>query len=222
MGAPERPHAAPRPTAVPAAASVPAETPAARDGAPSESDAERADTVYSTRRSVRFTSSPDQARLIIDGRPVGIADDWDNRGGGRAFEFDRPGPHRVRMELPGYRPLHMRIEVSPDAEKDNISIDDELDRKERIGYEKLPSVHDRTTGPAVFRVEPPDAIVTEGGKTLGLASGFGPESPLQLHGPAVHDLILAAPGHRSRLVRILVSGNAGKDLAEINEKLKAD
>jgi len=126
------------------------------------------------------------------------------------------------MELPGYQALHLRVEVSPDAEKDDISIDDELDRKERIGYEKLPSVYDRTTGPAVFRVEPQDAIVTEGGKTLGSASAFGPSSPLQLHGPMVHDLVLAAPGHRSKLVRILVSGNAGKDVAQIEEKLKAD
>jgi hypothetical protein len=224
VGAPERPHGASRPTTPPVAvASAPVEpAPMAREAASSDSDSERVDTVYSTRRAVRFTSSPDQARLIIDGHSVGIADDWDNRGGGRSFEFEHPGPHRVRMELPGYRTLHLRIEVSPTAEKDNISIDDELDRKEKIGYEKLPSVYDRTTGPAVFFVEPPDAVVTEDGKTLGSASGFGPGSPLQLHGPMVHDLILAAPGHRSKLVRILVAANAGKDLAQIKEKLKAD
>ncbi len=132
---------------------------------------------------MRFTSSPEQARLIIDGRPVGIADDWDNRGGGRAFEFDRPGAHDVRMELPGYRTMQLRIDVSPDADKDNISIDEEMERLQRVGYEKLPSVYDRTTGAVEFVVDPPDATVSEGGRALGAASSFSAASPLLLRGP---------------------------------------
>ena len=41
---------------------------------------DRVDAVYETRGSVRFTSSPEQARLYVDGHYIGIADDWDNRG----------------------------------------------------------------------------------------------------------------------------------------------
>jgi hypothetical protein len=171
---------------------------------------------------VRFTSSPDQARLIIDGRPVGIADDWDNKGGGRAFEFDHPGAHDVRMELPGYRTMQMRIDVSPDAEKDNISIDEELERIQRVSYEKLPSVYDRTTGAVEFVVEPPDATVSEGGRALGAAASFTAASPLVLRGPQVHDLLLSAPGRKPKPVRILVSSNAGRDRAVVKEKLKAE
>lgn len=213
--------AAPPPPPVEAARAEPAPPPreAASD---SGSASERPDATYSTRRSVRFTSSPDQARLIIDGRAVGIADDWDNRGGGRAFEFEKPGAHDVRLELPGYRTLHLRIDVSPDFEKDNISIDDELERRQRVAYEKIPSVYDRTTGAVEFLVDPPDAAVSEGGKLLGPASSFSSASPLQLRGPMVHDLLLSAPGRKSKLARILVSGNAGRERAVVKEKLKPE
>src|SRR5262249_61269537 len=75
----------------------------------------RIDATYATRRAVRFTSSPEQARLYVAGRYVGIADDWDNRGGGREYQFDKPGSHVVRMELPGYRTKRFEIDVSPNG-----------------------------------------------------------------------------------------------------------
>jgi serine/threonine protein kinase len=221
----ERPRPAARAPTPPAARPVvlaEAAAPASESASEASSKTERVDAVYATRHGVRFTSSPDQARLTIDGRLVGIADDWDNRGGGREFVFDSPGAHDVRMELPGYKSLHLRIDVSPEAEKDSVSIDDELDRRERVSYEKLPAVYDRTTGAVEFSVEPPDAVVSEGGKALGSASSFGPGSPLTLRGPSVHDLVLAAPGYRPKLVRILVAANAGRDRAHVKEKLKAD
>jgi hypothetical protein len=123
------------------------------------------------------------------------------------------------MELPGYRPMTLQIDVHPDAD-DSISIDEELDRRDRAPYDKLPAVYDRTTGPVEFSVVPPEAGISEDGKSLGQASDFGPGSPLKLTGPMVHDLMLSAPGYKPKLVRILVAPNAGKDLAEVNEKLK--
>ena len=179
----------------------------------------RVDKVYETRGSVRFTSSPEQARLYVDGRYVGIADDWDNRGGGRALELEKDGTHYVRMELPGYRPMNLQIDVTPDGD-DSVSIDEELERRERLPYEKLPAVYDRTTSEVEFEITPADAGVSEDGKALGAASDFGPASPLKLSGPRVHDLMLSAPGYKPRLVRILVAPNAGKPRAKVNEKLK--
>jgi eukaryotic-like serine/threonine-protein kinase len=179
----------------------------------------RVDAVYETRGSVRFTSSPEQARLYVDGRYVGIADDWDNRGGGRALELEKDGTHYVRMELPGYRPMNLQIDVTPDGD-DSVSIDEELERRERLPYEKLPAVYDRTTSEVEFEITPADAGVSEDGKALGPASDFGPASPLKLPGPRVHDLMLSAPGYKPRLVRILVAPNAGKPRAKVSEKLK--
>ena len=195
---------------------------AARPAAPDRSDRpERVDAVYETRRGVRFTSSPEQARLYVDGRYIGIADDWDNRGGGRQLEFEKPGTHYVRMELPGYRAMHLQIDVTPRGD-DSVSIDEELDRNSKVPYEKLPSPSGRTTGDVEFLVHPSDAVVSEGERTLGPVSSFGPDSPLRLRGPMVHDLLLSAPGYKPRLVRILVSENAGADRARVEEKLKSE
>ena len=80
----------------------------------------------------------------------------------------------MRMELPGYRTMRLRIEVSPGLRQDSVSIDEELERRQSVSYEKLPSVYDRTTGPVEFLVEPPDATVSEGGKALGAAASFSP------------------------------------------------
>jgi len=180
------------------------------------------DAVFATRRSVRFTSSPDQARLFVDGRYIGIADDWDDRGGGRELDLPK-GTHSVRMELPGYRPLVLEIQVTDDSGKDSKSIDLEMERFDRMAYERLPPPADRTTGSVEFVIDPPDATVSEGARTLGAATNFGPASPLELKAsPAVHDLVLSAPGYKSKLVRILVASNAGKDRAKVKETLKRE
>ncbi len=76
------------PTPAPAAASTSAATSAER--APEADDAV-ADKVYRTRRFAKFSVSPDQARLYLDGRYTGIVDDWDDRGGGRRCPSGRRG-----------------------------------------------------------------------------------------------------------------------------------
>ncbi len=207
-------------SAPPAVAVAPAPPPPAAPAAPSKPD--RVDAEYRTRRAVRFTSSPDQARLYLDGRYIGIADDWDNRGGGRELEFPRPGTHYVRMELPGYRPLVVEIDVADDADRDSPSIDQEMDRRDRVAYDHLSAPTDRTTGAIEFTVDPPGATIMENGREIGPASAFGSASPLRLGGPAVHDLLIAASGYRPKLVRILVAPNAGKDRATVGVSLKPD
>jgi len=182
---------------------------------------DRVDATYTTRRGVRFTSSPEQARLYVDGRYVGIADDWDNRGGGKTFEFDTDGPHYVRMELPGYQTRQLEIDVRADA-GDSVPIDEDLERYSHAPYEKLPSVSDRTTGAVELHIEPNDASVSENGKYVGPASSFGADSPMRLKGPAVHDLVVSAAGYKPKTIRVLVAPNAGKDVAKISEKLKKE
>jgi hypothetical protein len=213
----------PAPTKAPSDAPEPA-TQRSESRAVSEAETsggdEPAGNLYRTRESARFTLSPDQARVYVDGRYIGVADDWDDRGGGREFAFERPGRHRVRVELPGYRTVHLDVFVSPSAEDESIEIDDDLDRISKVDYPKLASVTGRTTGPVEFTVDPPEASVSEGGRVLGPASAFGPTSPLRLSGPTVHDLVLSAPGRRPKTVRILVAPNAGRERARIKATLK--
>jgi serine/threonine-protein kinase len=229
VGAPRpirRPTEAPVERPAPAASELePTARPAPREPTPEPEETEsggEAAREYRTRQSARFGLSPDQARLYVDGRYVGVADDWDDSGGGREFEFGRSGRHRVRVELPGYRTMHLDVVVSSSAEEDSVEIDDDLDRVSRALYTKLPSVAGRTTGAVEFLVEPPEAVVSEGGRALGPASAFGPSSPLRLEGPTVHDLLVSAPGRRPRTVRILVAPNAGRDRARVKVTLKPE
>ena len=127
----------------------------------------------------------------------------------------------MRFELPGYRDLNIEIFVSPSGD-DTADVGDELKRESRQPYAKLSSPAERTVGPVIFKVDPPDATVSEGSRTLGPASSFGPDSPLKLHGPMVHDLVISAPGRKSKTVRILVAGNAESERAEVKVELKKE
>ena len=180
------------------------------------------DNVYRTRRFARLSVSPDQARIFLDGRYVGIADDWDDYGGGKPLEIGREGTHRVRLELPGHRTMHLKIVVTPEAKDDAVDIGDELKRESKVPFSKIPKMDDRTTGPVQFTVDPPDAQISEGSRALGSASSFGPGSPLRLSGPMAHDLVLSAPGRKPRTVRILVASNAGRDVAKVKVELKSE
>ncbi len=181
------------------------------------------DNVYRTRRYAKFGVSPDQARIYLDGRYVGIADDWDDRGGGKTLEIGREGSHRVRLELPGYRTLNLELLVTSSADDDTVDVNDELKRGTKVAYPKIPKVDDRTVGPVAFaRVEPPEAVVSESGKVLGPASSFRSGSPLKLSGPMVHDLVISAPGYKAKTIRVLTARNADNEVASVKVSLKKE
>jgi hypothetical protein len=116
----------------------------------------------------------------------------------------------------------MNIEVikSRGAGEDTVEVGGELVRTSEASFPKLGRIDERTTGPVEFRVEPSNAIVSEHGRRLGLASSFGPASPLRLTGPRVHELMISAPGRQRKTVRILVAANAGNDRATVKLDLK--
>ena len=189
----------------------------------SRESAVTADSSYRTRRYAKLGVSPDQARVYLDGRYVGIADDWDDRGGGKTLDIGRQGTHRLRLELPGYRPLHLEILVTPAAPEETVDIGDDLKRESKVPYPKIPKLDEGTTGAVAFvNVDPSDAVVSEGGKVLGEAFSFTSESPLKLSGPMVHELVISAAGRRSKTVRILVSSNADSDVAKVKAELKKE
>lgn len=178
--------------------------------------------VVQTRRFAKFSVSPDQARIFLDGRYVGVADDWDDHGGGKTLELVRDGTHRVRLELPGYRTINLEIVAKPDASEETVDIGDDLKRESKVDFPKIPKLDDRTVGPVEFLVDPPDAQVSEGRRVFGAASSFGPGSPLRLSGPMAHDLTLSAPGRRTKKIRILVASNAEREVAKVKVELKRE
>ena len=201
-------------------ASAPAMAPEGEPAGPVPPPAEETavDNTYRTRRAMKFQLSPDQARLTIDGKYVGIADDWDDHGGGKTFPFS-PGVHHVTAALPGYRDLNLQIVVSPSAGRDTESAGDELKRLSKEPFAKIPKVDYETEGDVFFDASLAAAHVLVDGHEAGLASTFTAAKPLHLTGPTMHDVLLT-DGTRSKAIRVLASSTAGANRIVIKEKLK--
>jgi hypothetical protein len=174
--------------------------------------------VYRTRHTIKFQLSPDQARLSVDGKYVGIADDWDDHGGGKLFPF-APGVHRVKATLPGYRDLNLQIIVTPSADKDEEGASDEMKRLTRENIPKLAKLAYETEGDIFFDASLASVRVLLDGHETGVGFQFTAAQPLRLSGPAVHDLVLT-DGPKSKALRILAASTAGKNRVLIKETLK--
>ncbi len=192
---------------------------AAPEGPPAPAPVSEAfDNVYRARRAMKFQFNPDQARLSVDGKYVGIADDWDDHGGGKTFPL-AAGTHRVKATLPGYRDLNIQVVVSPSAPKDVESAGDEMKRTSKEAFSKIPRVGYSTQGDVFFDASLGSARVLVDGHEQGIGSIFTAAQPLQLAGPMVHDILLT-DGAKSKAIRVLVSSTADDARVLIKEKLK--
>jgi len=208
----------PAPTAPPTKAAA-----AASAAAASPTPAPRVDATYNVKRLVKLNVSPIQARVFLDGKYIGICDDWDGSGGGALLYFFGEATHRVRFAYPGYRDLVVDLVVRSSATEDKVEIEREMQKGSPEGplgpSGELRRPNYRTVGAAVFNVDPPDATVTLDGKEIGPASKWASEE-LALGGPAVHEVVLSAPGREPLGLRILVAQTAGEVRANVKEKLK--
>jgi hypothetical protein len=182
-----------------------------------------ADLSYAVKRLVKINVSPGQARVFLDGKCIGISDDWDGAGGGALLSFNVEGNHRLRFTYPGHRDLHVDLAVKSNAVDDRIEIDTEMQKGAPEGPTgpegKFRRPRYRTVRPANFSVEPADATVSVNGRELGPASKWAKED-LIFADQAVYDVTLSAPGYEPLTVRVLSAPTAGEVRAVIKEKLK--
>lgn len=168
--------------------------------------------------------SPSQARVFLDGRYIGISDDWDDAGGGALVTFSE-GKHRFRFTYPGRKDLLIDVVFGSKGADDKIELDHKMEKGEPgtpSGPEgKMPSPDYKTVGPVRFEVKPPDATVTVDGRVIGAASQYR-DKELKLHDPAVHDILLSAPGYKAKLVRVIAASSTDKEVATIKESLKKE
>ncbi len=165
---------------------------------------------------MKFQISPDQARLFIDGIYVGVADDWDDHGGGKAFPFSA-GTHAVHAKLPGYKDLNLQIVADPSAPKEVESSSDDMTRLTKEAYQKVAKVDYATTAGVNFSPKFGAAEITLDEKPAGTAAQYTPSSPLKLSGPMVHEIVIRRVARPDRIVRVLCASTAGKDIVEIKE-----
>jgi eukaryotic-like serine/threonine-protein kinase len=86
--------------------------------------------VFRCREGAEFNVSPEEAVVTIDGRRLGIADDWDGKGGGKTYRFAAPGTYDVVLSLDGYRTARVQVVVSADADDKNADVDTELEERD--------------------------------------------------------------------------------------------
>jgi len=192
------------------------ETPAAAVPRPAPDASAQADHVYRTRGAMKFQISPDQARLFIDGIYVGVADDWDDHGGGKPFPFSS-GTHAVHAKLPGYKDLNLQIVVDASAPKEVESSSDDMTRLSKDAYQKVAKVDYATTSGVLFSPKFGAADITLDEKPAGTAAQYTASAPLKLSGPMVHEIVIRRVARPDKIVRVLCATTAGKDNVEIKE-----
>ncbi len=82
--------------------------------------------VFHCRRGAEFNVSPEEAVVSVEGKAIGIADEWDGSGGGQTYTFPHPGKYLVKLSLAGYRDAWIEIVVEDGAEDEVADVDLDL------------------------------------------------------------------------------------------------
>ncbi len=127
--------AAGQPVATPAesptlgASPAPAPAPAAVAAAPPEpaySPPAAVSEVLRCREGVKFQTDPEEAIVSIDGQRIGIADDWDGAGGGKAWRAS-PGTYVACLSGPALRTACVELRLDPGAKAKFCEVETELE-----------------------------------------------------------------------------------------------
>lgn len=86
---------------------------------------------FKCQKGVTFSLSPDSATITMDGTTIGTADDWDDMGGGKVFEFSGPGVHYALISLAGYHAVWVKIVVDPSASDEIADVDTDLKKDKK-------------------------------------------------------------------------------------------
>ena len=86
---------------------------------------------FTCNRNADFDVDPEEAMVTINGVQIGIADDWDGAGGGKLWEFDKPGTYTVELTLEGWHTAWVKITVDPEARRKTADVDTELKKVRR-------------------------------------------------------------------------------------------
>ncbi|MHB1048182.1 MAG: serine/threonine-protein kinase [Thermoanaerobaculia bacterium] len=209
-----RPRPTPTPTPLPTATPAPTPTP---------TPFVRPDATVITRRLVKLNVTPDQARVFLNDRFIGISDDWDDAGGGSLLAFASDGRHRLRFAYPDRGDYLVDVLVTGNAVQDRVEIELSLPKGTPGGPTgpagKLPRPDYQTSGLARLSVEPAFARVSVDGHDMGTAGRFV-EQEMQFREPGVYNVVLTAPGYQPKRLRVVVSSATGKERVVFREKLK--
>lgn len=78
---------------------------------------------YFGRRGAVFNVDPEETLVEIGGKVIGVADDWDGKGGGKVYVFPGPGTYYAKLFLTGYRTVWVAIVIAPTAADEEADVD---------------------------------------------------------------------------------------------------
>jgi len=78
-----------------------------------------------------FHVNPEEAEVTLNGRMIGLADDWDDAGGGRTWIFEHPGTYYARLSAAGRRTAWVKLVVEPGARDEVCNVDLKLAKIKR-------------------------------------------------------------------------------------------
>jgi len=90
--------------------------------------------VFECREGAKFNVSPQKAQVIVNGRLIGIADDWDGAmfgKMGKTYMFPGPGVYYVKLTHPERKTAWVKIIVSANAKRRIADIDTRLQKLEK-------------------------------------------------------------------------------------------
>ncbi|MCS7182729.1 MAG: serine/threonine protein kinase [Thermoanaerobaculum sp.] len=82
---------------------------------------------YLGRHGAVFNVDPEEALVEINGQVIGIADDWDGKGGGKVYYFPGPGTYYAKLSLAGHKTVWVAIVITPTAKEEHADVDWELE-----------------------------------------------------------------------------------------------
>jgi hypothetical protein len=159
-----------------------------------------------TGQGLVLSITPGQARVFLDGRALGVASDWDDRSGGAALGFRKPGKYQLRFTYPGRRDLLVAVTSGGKGAPALVRLVEELPEglRSAVPPGELPPPDLRTAGALRFDVQPPDALVSLDGRALGPASRWS-DADLSVPSPGVHEVRLSAKGRETAVLRVVAS-----------------
>jgi len=171
---------------------------------------------------------PEDATVSLDGKPIGVADDFDGFPG---YLVLKPGRHDLVFSLRGYRSLRFNLRLRPGemadldrtlprlapGERDDVppKIHSQGDIAEKAGPTRAESgrnLQDRHTGALLLHVSPPDARVILDGDFFATGAEIS-----RLHGgiplsAGLHRIRVSCDGFESKSREISVEEGTGQTL----------
>jgi hypothetical protein len=179
-----------------------------------------------TGMEVTFNVQPEDAHVLVDGRVIGEAQDWNGQHGARTYTFADPGSHLIKIRKPGLKEYRIAVEAGAVGGKTPIPARLQSAAAEEVDASDLRTVRVREA--VAFRLQPPSptAEVLVDGRLAGLARRFGGGGFLRVKEwlelpPGKHRISIVSPGFRRQDILVEVVATAEKDRERIDVPMTA-